>query len=299
MNGKEKQQTISIVILTWNSESFVDTCLESLCWQTRGDFELIIVDNASQDKTLERVEQSPFRRVVSKVIANSENHGCAGGNNIGWRAASGEIVVFLNPDTFVEPRWLEELAGALEREPQAAIAGCKIYYPNTHTLQHAGGVIHPNGMTTHRGNGEEDCGQFDEICAMDYVTGAAIAVRRDFLEAAGGFDEEYFPAYFEESDLCYRARRAGFKVLYVPKAALYHYESPGVVKFSPRFYELYYRMRMRFVLKNYSWVEMFTKFLPFELRWMLKEPQARGFRLMQLRALGQNLRWLFARRRNP
>jgi len=293
MNGKEKHQSVSIVILTWNSESFVNTCLESISWQTRGDYELVIVDNASRDKTLERVELSPFRRIVSKVIANKENIGCAGGNNVGWRAASGKIIIFLNPDTVVEPRWLEELAGALEHEPQAAVAGCKIFYPNTRTLQHAGGVIHPNGMTTHRGNGEEDRGQYDEICEMDYVTGAAIAVRRDFLESVGGFDEEYFPAYFEESDLCYRARKRGKKVLYVPKAALYHFESPGVVKFSPRFYELYYRMRMRFVLKNFSRWEILTKALPFELRWMLKEPQARGFRLMQLRALGQNLRWLF------
>jgi len=271
----------------------VDTCLESISWQTRGDYELVIVDNASRDKTLERVELSPFGRIVSKVIANKENIGCAGGNNVGWRAASGKIIIFLNPDTVVEPRWLEELAGALEHEPQAAVAGCKIFYPNTRTLQHAGGIIHPNGMTTHRGNGEEDRGQYDEICEMDYVTGAAIAVRRDFLESVGGFDEEYFPAYFEESDLCYRARKRGKKVLYVPKAALYHFESPGVVKFSPRFYELYYRMRMRFVLKNFSRWEILTKALPFELRWMLKEPQARGFRLMQLRALGQNLRWLF------
>ena len=293
MNGKEKHQSVSIVILTWNSESFVNTCLESISWQTRGDYELVIVDNASRDKTLERVELSPFRRIVSKVIANKENIGCAGGNNVGWRAASGKIIIFLNPDTVVEPRWLEELAGALEHEPQAAVAGCKIFYPNTRTLQHAGGVIHPNGMTTHRGNGEEDRGQYDEICEMDYVTGAAIAVRRDFLESVSGFDEEYFPAYFEESDLCYRARKRGKKVLYVPKAALYHFESPGVVKFSPRFYELYYRMRMRFVLKNFSRWEILTKALPFELRWMLKEPQARGFRLMQLRALGQNLRWLF------
>ncbi|HOE62546.1 MAG TPA: glycosyltransferase family 2 protein [Candidatus Sumerlaeota bacterium] len=293
MNGKEKHQSVSIVILTWNSESFVDTCLESISWQTRGDYELVIVDNASRDKTLERVELSPFGRIVSKVIANKENIGCAGGNNVGWRAASGKIIIFLNPDTVVEPRWLEELAGALEHEPQAAVAGCKIFYPNTRTLQHAGGIIHPNGMTTHRGNGEEDRGQYDEICEMDYVTGAAIAVRRDFLESVGGFDEEYFPAYFEESDLCYRARKRGKKVLYVPKAALYHFESPGVVKFSPRFYELYYRMRMRFVLKNFSRWEILTKALPFELRWMLKEPQARGFRLMQLRALGQNLRWLF------
>ena len=271
----------------------MDTCLESISWQTRGDYELVIVDNASRDKTLERVELSPFGRIVSKVIANKENIGCAGGNNVGWRAASGKIIIFLNPDTVVEPRWLEELAGALEHEPQAAVAGCKIFYPNTRTLQHAGGIIHPNGMTTHRGNGEEDRGQYDEICEMDYVTGAAIAVRRDFLESVGGFDEEYFPAYFEESDLCYRARKRGKKVLYVPKAALYHFESPGVVKFSPRFYELYYRMRMRFVLKNFSRWEILTKALPFELRWMLKEPQARGFRLMQLRALGQNLRWLF------
>ena len=297
MSPDEKKPLASVIILTWNSEPFIDLCLESLSNQTYPNKEIIIVDNASSDGTLGRLEASPFRQIVTKVITNEKNLGCAGGNNIGWRASTGEMVVILNPDTVVAKTWLEALVQALETDRRAAIAGCKIYYPNSHIIQHAGGILYPNGMTTHYGNGEEDRGQYDELRDVDYVTGASLAVRRDFLESIGGFDEDYFPAYYEETDICYKAHRRGYKVLYVPQAVLYHYESPGLNKTSPQFHKTYYKMRMRFLFKNYSLWKLLTRSLPFEIRWMLCEPDARGFRLMQLRALAQGLWFLITRRR--
>ena len=291
MKPLKESPLVSIVILTWNSEKFMDTCLESLSKQTYNNFEIIIVDNASTDNTLKRVKELEYKP-EPRIIANERNHGCAGGNNIGWKAGKGDIVVFLNPDTVVEKTWLEELVKAMKENPDAAIAGCKIYYPNSHIIQHAGGILHPNGMTDHYGNGEEDTGKYDELKDVDYVTGAAIAVRDEFMKEAGGLDEDYFPAYFEETDLCYRAHRKGYKVLYVPDSVLYHYESPGLTKFSPKFFATYYKMRFRFVVKNYTLKKFLCDFLPFEFAWMIKEPHARGHRLMQLKAYWQGLRYL-------
>lgn len=287
-----KNPLASIVILMWNSAEFIERCLESLSWQTYGNLEIIVVDNASKDDSVSRAKNSPHSPLVKKFIVHEKNLGCAGGNNAGWRASSGGIVVFLNPDIVADKNWLENLVSALESDPRAAIAGCKLYYPNSRIIQHAGGRLHPNAMSEHYGAGEEDKGQYEEMRDVDYVTGAALAVKRKFLEETGGFDEDYFPAYYEETDLCFKAHKKGLKVLYVPGAIAYHYESAGLSRLSPGFYALYYKMRMRFVVKNYSFLEIITRFIPFEIRWMLFEKKARGFRLMQLPAYWKGLQFL-------
>ncbi len=292
---KQTKPLVSIVILTWNSARFMDTCLESLSRQAYHPFEVIIVDNASTDGTLARIEASPWRPVVARIITNPCNLGCAGGNNVGWKSSNGRIVIFLNPDTVVTRNWLDEMVRGIEARPDAGVAGCKIYYPNSRVIQHAGGILHPNAMTDHIGNGLEDKGQFDEEREVDYVTGAAFAVRREVLDALQGLDEDYHPAYYEETDLCWRAREKGWKVIYLPGALLYHYESPGLVKFSPGFYATYYRMRVRFLIKNYGIKRLLKDYLPFELRWMLREPRARHMRLRQVRAWAEGFAFLFKR----
>ncbi|MBN1900683.1 glycosyltransferase family 2 protein [Candidatus Sumerlaeota bacterium] len=288
-----KNPLASIVILTWNSAEFIERCLEGLSWQTYPNYEIIVVDNASSDDTLSRAKNSPQAALVKKFIAHEKNLGCAGGNNTGWRASSGEIVIFLNPDIMADKYWLENLVSALESDPRAAIAGCKLYYPNSNIIQHAGGELHHNAMSEHYGSGEEDKGQYDDMRDVDYVTGAAIAVKREFLEETGGFDGDYFPAYYEETDLCFKAHKKGRGVLYIPRAVAYHFESAGLSRLSPRFYDMYYTMRMRFVFKNYSFWEILTRFLPFELRWMVCEKKAKGFRLMQFSAYWKGLKFRF------
>ena len=249
--------TVSVVVLTFNSADYIGPCLASLAAQTQRDIELVIVDNASSDSTLERTRSAASKHGLSpRIVALGANAGCAGGNNEGWRAARGSIVVFLNPDTEAAPGFVAELVAPLQGRhdevPLVGITGARILYPGTRTLQHAGGTIMPNGMTNHIGAGETDEGQYSEARDVDYVTGAGFAVRRDLLEQLGGFDEDYYPAYFEEVDLCTRARRLGRRVQYVPSALLYHHESVSLEADSPAFRRLYQRMRIRYCLKNFG-----------------------------------------------
>ena len=285
---------VSVVILTYNNNAFILRCLESLLWQTYSNFEIIVVDNASHDGTADMVASSRYIDTV-RLIRNERNLGCAGGNNMGWRAAKGDIVVFLNPDVVVVPDWLEHLVDGLLRTRGAVIAGCKMYYPNSNILQHAGGILHSNAMSEHYGSGKPDDGTYNELREVDFVTGAAIAVKRSFLEQMNGFDEDYFPAYYEETDLCWRARKAGYKVIYVPDAVLFHYESSSLTRLSPSFYRIFYRSRIIFLIKNYTLKDWFFKFLPFEIRWFLLEPIARGYRLMQFRAYIQGLAFVMSK----
>lgn len=255
--------------------------------------EVIVADNASIDESVAIAEsfapQPPF---PLRVLPLKNNLGCAGGNNAGWRACHGEIIVFLNPDTEVTPGCIEQLVLPLINSSSIGVTGAKMYYPDSRTLQHAGALIHPNGMTAHFGIGQEDNGQWDTPRDVDYVTGAGFAIRRDLLESLSGFDEEYFPAYYEEVDLCLRVRKAGRRVVYIPTAVMTHHESVALGTDSPALRNLYARMRIQFCLKNYSLVQLLRYGVPFEVRWLLREPAARGNRLPQLRAYAANWKFL-------
>jgi O-antigen biosynthesis protein len=203
------------------------------------------------------------------LIRIEQNAGCAGGNNIAARQARGEILFFLNPDTEVRSDCIRLLAEAMTSDPQVGAAGAKIYWPGTRRIQHAGGVLYPNAVSNHFGKGEEDTGQDDVAREVDYVTGAAIAVRRDVFESIGGFDEDFFPAYYEEADLCARIRSLSYKILYVPGALLEHHEAVTLGPATRRFRRLYHRMRLRYVLKNYSRRELLLGF-GYELGWLAR-----------------------------
>jgi GT2 family glycosyltransferase len=288
-----EQPLVSIVILSYNSAEYIGACLSSLAHSEYRNMECIVVDNASRDRSAEVAHGYEGKLPFSlRVVSLELNLGCAGGNNAGWRMASGEILLFLNPDTEITPSFVSALVGAFESDSRVGIAGAKIYYPGTHRLQHAGAFILPNGMTNHFGAGEEDSGRYDYARDVDYVTGAGFAIRASLMHRLNGFDEDYFPAYFEEVDLCTRARKAGYLVRYVPGAVLYHHESVSLVANSPGFRRLYQRMRVRYCLKNYSSAEMLKKFVPFEAKWMLRQKQARGQRLEQFRAYAENFGWL-------
>jgi GT2 family glycosyltransferase len=290
------QPLVSLVILTYNSSPFIRPCLQAVAASTWEPLEVIVVDNASADGTARSAESVAAELGLAihlhRIPANA---GCAGGNNIGWRMGRGGVVVFLNPDTEITPTCVAELVGPLMRDRTVGITGAKMYYPNSRRLQHAGGFIYPNGMTGHHGIGQEDAGGFDEPRDVDYVTGAALAIRRQLLEALGGFDEEYFPAYYEEVDLCYRARKAGARVVYVPQAVLTHHESVALGPGSLALRRLYARMRIQFCLKNFSVSHLLRHALPFEMRWLATESAARGNRLIQLGAYLAN--WRFALRK--
>lgn len=288
---------IAIIILTYNSAKWIPFCLESLKpYYKRSDVEIILVDNASHDNTIDTVKGLNLQ---IRLIELKENIGCAGGNNVGWRATDAEYVVFLNPDVWVTVGWLDSLVAPLKTMLNVAVSGCKLYYPNSHIIQHAGGILYPNAMCDHFGNGEEENGKYDDDKFVDFVTGAAFAVKNSLLRELDGFDEDFFPAYYEETDFCMRARKKGLKILYRASAVAYHYESSSLTKLSENFYRTFYKSRILFLVKHYSLSDWLTKFLPFEIKWMLFEPKARETRLKQFRAYLYLPHFIFHKNKTP
>lgn len=280
----------------YNSADFIEPCLRSLARMTWPNLEVVIADNGSRDESLQAAHSATDETgLAANIFHLQQNLGCAGGNNAAWRRSTGDYLVFLNPDTEVDPDFVTELVRPLIEDETIGITGAKMYYPpkDKGILQHAGGLVHPNGMTNHYGNRQRDAGQFDEQRDVDYVTGAGLAIRRELMEEVGGFDPEYFPAYYEEVDLCWKVRKRGKRVVYVPRAVLVHHESVALGPGSLPLRRLYAKMRIQFLLKNQSLGHLMKHAIPNEIRWMLKQPEARGNRRVQVGAYLANLPYLW------
>jgi len=212
----------SVIILGWGGEPYIADCLAALRRQSYRAVEVIVVDNGSPDGTAEIVERD-FSEV--RLIRTEQNLGVAGGNNVGLRAAQGELCILINADVEAHPGWLSHLVGAMEADPRIGIAGAKLLYPDG-TIQFAGGRIDPpRGYPSHLGRHEVDRGQFDTATDVEFVTGASLAIRRSILDRIGYEDERFFPIDLEDVDMSYRARAAGFRVVLAPQAVATHHES--------------------------------------------------------------------------
>ncbi len=236
---------ISIVITNYNRKDMLGRCISLLEENTKVKHELIVVDDASSDGSAEMVRKK-FPK--AKLIANKENLGFAKSNNLGISASKGEFVILLNNDIEVGKNWEWGFLDAA-KDDETGIVGCKLLYPNGR-IQHAGCSLTPWKIVFH-GRGDADKGQYDKVREYDYVTGAAFFIKRAVIEKIGYLDEGYSPLYYEETDYCMRAKKAGFRVVYTPKSVLIHKEGATVTGMGRVFYYRE-RSRVRFMLKNYS-----------------------------------------------
>ncbi len=217
---------ISIIILNWNGMHFLNKCLTSIMVYTDySDYEVIVVDNGSVDGSIRLVEEN-YPNV--KLIKNCENLGFSKGNNIGVRNSKGDYILILNNDTeMVDKNWLNNAVKLFESDEKIGVIGCKLLYPDG-KLQHAGGKINflnplfSNHISIGKNPNKADYNKFSEV---DYVTAAAIFVKKEVIKKIGVFDEIFSPIYYEDSDFCIRARRAGYKVIYAPNIKIIHHES--------------------------------------------------------------------------
>jgi GT2 family glycosyltransferase len=235
--------TVTLVIVTYNSSDVLPACAASLAQLVvPGGYELIIVDNASRDDSVAVAHQ---HFPTSHIITNDHNRGFASAVNQGVVAGNGRIVATLNPDTEVAPSWLDALVATLDRDPQIGIVGSAITDPHDGHLLHSGGQY---DAVTFRTMHRAEVRQTSEA-DVDYVTGAGMAMRRSDWQRLGGFDEGFFPAYFEDLDLCLRVRASGLRCVFVPQAQLHHHESTATGKQSGAFYFYYHRNRWRMICK--------------------------------------------------
>lgn len=218
------------VVLNYNGREVLAECLESLRKQDYPNLKILVVDNASTDGSAVVAESTQG----VEVICNARNLLFAGGNNVGIRKAvdsGAAYVVLINNDTVSDAGLIGALVAAIEGREGAGIAGPKIYYHSRPgVIWSAGGMVDfARGWVRHRGIRQKDEGQFDEIAEVDYVTGCCLMFKRGVYEVIGGLDEG-FPMYFEDTDFCTRACRAGFKVIYAPRGRMWHkisYSSGG------------------------------------------------------------------------
>ena len=215
---------VSVITVNWNNFNDSAECLESLRKTTYPNFEVTVVDNGSVGDDVSLLKQR-FGDSI-RLVVNDKNSGFAGGCNIGIKdalARGADYVVLLNNDTVVAPDFLEGLVKVAQSDKRVGVAGGKVFcYELPELIWFAGGIInYRTGRTPIRGSGEADKGQFDKVVGVDWISGCFMFISRDVLQAVGMLDERFFFGW-EDVDLCVRAARKGFKVLFVPESRIWH-----------------------------------------------------------------------------
>ena len=214
----ELEPLVSVIILNYNAGKLLSECIESVLETDYENFEVIVVDNASKDNSV-NICKEKFNSV--KIIENEKNLGYCEGNNVGIRKAKGEYVVILNPDTIVEKNWLTELVNGYNT------FGDGIYQPrflttdNHKILQGTGNMIQLFGFGFARNKGDVDEGQYDKPEQIGYASGTCLFTSKKILDRLGMFDSFLF-AYHDDLDLCWRAAMQDIKSYYIPSSIVYH-----------------------------------------------------------------------------
>jgi len=235
---------VFLIVLCYNDIASTLACLDSLLAQDYPFSEILVVDNASQDGTVPTVRKS-FPKI--DVIATGENLGYTGGNNLGMQVAlrrGAEALFLVNNDTVLERSCVSTLVGLLASHPQVGVVGPMVYSGSTPTvISSAGGQIDWRGADAFNvGAGQPDEQQYPAR-AVDYINGCGILVTSAAVRGIGLLDPRYF-MYWEETDWCQRAHRAGFQVRFEPAARMVHKGTISVTDLGPT--TLYYVTRNRF-----------------------------------------------------
>jgi GT2 family glycosyltransferase len=253
---------LSIVIICWNDLKVTADCLRSIFDETHEiDFEVIVSDNGSTDKSVEYIREH-FSQV--QIVENKANLGYAKGNNAGIRVAKGEYVLILNPDTIIHDHALQKLVAFADCHCEAGAFGCRVLNPDGSFQDPARPIPTAFGYLI-AALYLRWLGRFSDVFASDlylgwegqserkigYQTGCCILFRADVLRRLGGFDERFF-YHCEEKDLCYRIWKSGSSVLFYPGAVITHLGGQSVGRFPIRFALETYRNGYRFFHKHYG-----------------------------------------------
>ena len=246
---------LSVIIVNWNTRDLLVRCLNSITQVTqRMKAEVFVVDNRSSDESGRTVKER-FSQVI--LIENETNLGFAGANNQALRRSKGNYLLLLNPDTQVKEEPIQKLISLMEAHPDVGITGVQFLnsdgskqnsianFPSLATELLNKSLL--RWLSPGKFPGKEK--DYPEPIEVDSVIGACMMVRREALDQVGLLDEDYF-LFLEETDWCYRMKRAGWKIYHVPDAEVYHFQGKSAEKEKKRARVEYFRSRYHFFKKN-------------------------------------------------
>jgi GT2 family glycosyltransferase len=309
MNAAEfSAPKVTVITLNWNGRNDTIECLASLQRLNYPNYQVVVVDNGSVDGSAATFRES-FPQAI--VIENSRNLGYAEGFNVGLHYAfqlGADYSLILNNDTLIDPDALLELVRVAEQDIQVGFVTGKVYsYGEPLMLQTVGRDNDPILLVgRHIGNGEVDHGQYDKMQELNFVDDVFLLVRMTVFEQVGGYDPTFF-LMFEETDWCARVRRAGFKIVYTPKAKIWHKGNKSVSVGRSVTHQFYLSRNLIPFIRRNSTPHQFRRFM---LRYLFsyKQPYAprEAWRLLRwgqyrllaahLRGIGSGLVWLLRNR---
>lgn len=259
-NKSQESRRVGIVILNYNGKNVLPGLLKSLTKIDYPDLRIFLIDNNSSDDSIEHARVDFSEKLPMDITVNPENLLFSAGNNIGINRAiewGADYVILLNNDTIVPPSLIKELVDFMEDKPKAGVAGPMIHFAEpSNTIWGAGGMVSTwFGLVRHRGIRMIDNGQFSKPEKVDYVSGAAMMARSGVFSELNMLDES-FPMYYEDTDFCFRVRKAGHEIWYVPTAPLIHLVSVAAggqasgFKISRRF-----KAGMKFFARHAGWCQ--------------------------------------------
>ena len=255
----DKLPLVSIIILNWNGKKDTIECLDSLKQITYPNYVIILVDNGSTDGSVECFKK---RYPEIEIIENKENLGFAEGNNIAIRAAitrNAKYIFMLNNDTVVEPNILNYLEKVLEMDPIIGIAGPTVYhYKEKSLIQSAGGTIIWSKGRAPSLTYKQDVSR-NKLKDVVYVAGCSLLAKAELFQKIGYLNNNYF-AYWEETDWCVRAKKAGYRIVHVPVAKIWH-KGGSTTKKTSGFYEYHMTRNMFWFMKTHSSKTQYLSFL--------------------------------------
>ncbi|MFX0009587.1 MAG: glycosyltransferase [Candidatus Hermodarchaeota archaeon] len=245
---------VSIIIPIHNKWVYTYNCLNKLSQNTKNvSYEIIVINDASTDQTSQMLTKSENIR----LITNDKNEGFIKNCNKGAAIADGKYLLFLNNDTLVTLGWLSSMVSLFKKHEKVGVVGSKLLFPDGH-LQESGGVIWQDASGWNYGRGDDpDKWEYNYVKDVDYCSGCCLLIKKNVFQELGGFDEYYAPAYGEDSDLCFRIRQHGYRVLYQPQAEIVHFEgitagtdvTSGIKKYQA-INRLKFRKKWNYILKK-------------------------------------------------
>ncbi|OGK30658.1 hypothetical protein A3F29_00220, partial [Candidatus Roizmanbacteria bacterium RIFCSPHIGHO2_12_FULL_33_9] len=218
----KKSHLVSIIIVNFNGLQLLKECLASLKKITYKNIETIIVDNGSTDGSLEELSKKRYQTLGIKLIKNKKNLGFAEANNQAFKKALGDFILLLNNDTVVTPNFLKVLVNKINSDSLIGVVQPKVIFLDNKRLQSGGAFFTLMGFLYYFGYGQDPSEEkYNKSMQIFSGNGACILIKRKIINRVSLFDKDFF-AYYEETDFCHRAWLAGYKVVYEPKATIYH-----------------------------------------------------------------------------